>query len=151
MCAQIPFTICATWRAQINMRKLMCSSFSAKLNYGLRSPATICGKHLTQTEVEICADVSMCREVSANYLRRTVGADSIYILRYLQVQTNVRKLMCGLVGRKYKSWFAQGCCNLCETFNANWSWDLCTNYLCRKATTYSIYILLKLTCLDQCV
>ena len=80
------------------MRKLMCSSFSAKLNYGLRSPATICGKHLTQTEVEICADVSMCREVSANYLRRTVGADSIYILHNLEAQTNVRKLMCRLVG-----------------------------------------------------
>ena len=98
MCAQIPFTICATWRAQINMRKLMCSSFSAKLNYDLRSPATICAKHLTQTEVEICADVSMCREVSANYLRRRVGADSIYILRYLQAQTNVRKPICRLVG-----------------------------------------------------
>ena len=61
----------------------MCSLFSAKLNYDLRSAVTICGKHLAQTEVEICADISMRKEVSANYLCRTVGADSIYILRNL--------------------------------------------------------------------
>ena len=39
----------------------MCSLFSAKLDYDLRSAVTICGKHLAQTEVEICADISMCR------------------------------------------------------------------------------------------
>ena len=96
MCAQIPSTICATWRAQINARKLMCRLVCAKLNHVLRSAVMVCGKHLMQTEVEICADISMCmcREVSANYLRIKVGADSIYILRNLQAQINVHKPVC---------------------------------------------------------
>ena len=94
----MPSTICAAWRVQTKVHKFMCRLVGAMLNHGLRSAVAICGKHLTQTEVEICADVSMCREVSANYLRRRLGADSIYILRYLQVQTNVRKLICRLVG-----------------------------------------------------
>ena len=94
----MPSTICAAWRAQTKMRKFMCRLIGAMLNHGLRSAVTICGQHLAQTEVEICADINKCKEVSANYLRRTVGADSIYILRYLQAQTNVRKLICRLVG-----------------------------------------------------
>ena len=70
----------------------LCVDWLAQ-GHDLRSPATICGKHLMQTEVEICADVSICREVSVNYLRRRVGLDSIYILRYLQAQTNVQTYM----------------------------------------------------------
>ena len=79
----MPSTICAAWRAQTKMRKFMCRLVCAMLNHGLRSAVTICGKHLAQTEVEICADISMCREMSANYLRRQVGADAIHNLRSL--------------------------------------------------------------------
>ena len=76
----ITFTFCATQQAQTNMRKLMCRLVGANLNHDLRRAVAICVKHLMQTEVEICADISMCREMSANYLRRQVGADAIHNL-----------------------------------------------------------------------
>ena len=50
--------------AQPGGRRSMCADLCVDWlaqGHDLRSPATICGKHLVQTEVEICADISMCR------------------------------------------------------------------------------------------
>ena len=116
----------------------MCSSFSAKLNYDLRSPATICGKHLTQTEVEICEDVRMCREVSENYLSRRVGADSIYILRYLQAQTNVRKLICRLVGANLNHDLRRAVA-ICIKHLMQTEVEICTQTICAERQLHILF------------